>query len=60
MAAAEVAFQDKWQRTILGFSSVSGNGGHAAEVLRKVEAFVWTFPEVEVLDAGQTTFVWED
>ncbi len=60
VAAAEVAFQDKWQRAVLGFSYVSGDAGHAAEVLQKVEAFVWSFPEVEVLAAEQTTFVWND
>ena len=55
-----MAFQDKWQRAALGFSYVSGDGGHAAEVLQKVEAFVWSFPEVEVLEAQQTTFAWND
>ncbi|MDQ1397344.1 MAG: uncharacterized protein QOG64_2603 [Acidimicrobiaceae bacterium] len=54
VAAAEVAYQDKWQRSALGFSAVSGDGsGHAAVVLDRVERFVWSFPEIEVLDSGR-------
>ena len=60
VAAAEVDFQDKWQRTRLGFSFVSGDGGHASEVLRKVEAFVWSFPDIEVTSAEQAVFDWDD
>ena len=28
---------------------VSGDAGHAAEVIDAVERFVWSFPEIEVL-----------
>ena len=52
VAAAEVAFQDKWQRAGLGFVTVSGRAGHADEVLQKVERFVYSFPEVDVLQAS--------
>ncbi len=51
VAAAEVADQDKWQRGSLGFVTVSGRAGHAEEVLNKVERFVRSFPEVEVIEA---------
>jgi uncharacterized protein YlxP (DUF503 family) len=51
VAAAEVAHQDKWQRAGLGFVVVSASAGHADEVIAKVERFVWSFPEVEVLSA---------
>jgi uncharacterized protein YlxP (DUF503 family) len=51
VAAAEVAHQDKWQRAGLGFATVSGRAGLAEDVLRKVERFVWSFPEVEVIEA---------
>ena len=50
VASAEVAFQDKWQRAELGFASVGAEGHHVEEVLSKVEAFVWSFPEIEVLE----------
>lgn len=51
VAAAEVADQDKWQRATLGFAAVSGRPAHADDVLQKVERFVYSFPEVEVIDA---------
>ena len=61
VASSEVAFQDRWQRALLGFSCVGPDGdGHVHEVLTKVEQFVWSFPEVEVLHADLTTFAWND
>jgi uncharacterized protein YlxP (DUF503 family) len=32
-------------------SAVAGTAGHLTEVLDQVERFVWSFPEVEVIDA---------
>jgi len=52
VSAAEVDHQDKWQRAALGFATVSGSQAHAREVLDAVERFVWSFPEVEVIDAS--------
>jgi uncharacterized protein YlxP (DUF503 family) len=49
VAAAEVAYQDRWQRAGLGFSVVASTPAHAAEVMDSVERFVWSFPEAEVL-----------
>jgi uncharacterized protein YlxP (DUF503 family) len=51
VAAAEVGHQDKWQRAELGFAAVGGDTGHVQHVLDAVERFVWSFPEVEVLEA---------
>ena len=51
VAAAEVDHQEKWQRAGLGFATVGAEGRHVDEVLSKVEAFVWSFPEIEVLRA---------
>lgn len=53
VSAAEVDHQDKWQRAVLGFSTVSGSASHAGEVIDAVERFVWSFPEVEVVDASR-------
>lgn len=50
VAAAEVSGQDTWQRAGLGFAAVAGDGAHVQRVLQEVERFVWSFPEVEVLD----------
>jgi uncharacterized protein YlxP (DUF503 family) len=55
VAAAEVGFQDKWQRTELGFAAVAGEVHHLDDVLDEVERFVWSFPEVEVIEAERGT-----
>ena len=51
VAVAEVAHQDKWQRAGLGFAAVSSKAGVADDVLRKVERFVLSFPEVELIES---------
>lgn len=51
VAAAEVGHQDQWQRALLGMAAVAGTASHVGDVLDKVERFVWSFPEVEVLAA---------
>jgi len=51
VAAAETGHQDKWQRAALGFAAVSASAGHADEVITKVERFVQSFPEIEVIEA---------
>lgn len=50
VAAAEVGHQDQWQRSELGFAAVAGTLGHVEDVLDSVERFVWSHPEIEVLD----------
>jgi len=50
VASAEVGYQDKWQRAELGFAAVAATPGHVHDVLQAVERFVWSFPEVEVVD----------
>ena len=52
VAASEVGHQDKWQRAGLGFACVAGTESHVRDVLEAVERFVWSFPEVEVVDAS--------
>jgi uncharacterized protein len=54
VAAAEVEHQDRWQRAALGFAVVSGTASHAEEVLDEVERFVWSFPEVQVLQVTRS------
>ena len=50
VAAAEVDHHDQWQRAELGFAVVSGTAHHASDVIDEVERFVWSRPEVEVLN----------
>lgn len=53
VAAAEVDHQDKWQRAEIAAAAVGGSEAHVADVLDSVERFVWSFPEVEVLDCAR-------
>jgi hypothetical protein len=54
VAAAEVDHQDQWQRAGLGIAAVAATVGHVEEVLDRVERFVWSFPEVEVIAAERS------
>ena len=54
VAAAEVEHQDKWQRAALGVAAVAGSPKHVDEVLDAVERFVWSFPEVEVVETHRS------
>ncbi len=48
VSVAEVGYQDKWQRALVGLAVVSDSYSHAAEVVDAVERWVWSKPEVEV------------
>jgi uncharacterized protein len=54
VAAAEVDHQQLWQRSSLGFAAVSGSQQHTTEVIDEVSRFVWSFPEVSVLQEERT------
>jgi uncharacterized protein YlxP (DUF503 family) len=51
VAAAEVGLLEKWQRADIGVAVVAGTEAHVLDVLGEVERFVWSFPEIQVLDA---------
>ena len=51
VAAAEVDHQDTWQRATLSFATVSGQERMATAVLDEVDRFVWSFPEVDVVES---------
>ena len=53
VAVAETNRQDEWQRATIGLAAVSGTPGHASEMMDEAERFVWSFPEVEVLETWQ-------
>ncbi len=54
VAAAEVGFQDQWQRSQLAFAAVAGSVRHVEEVLDSVERFIWSHPEVTVIGSDRT------
>ena len=51
VASAEVELQDEWDAAVLAFSTVAGSVSQVNDVLDRVDRFVWSFPEVEVVDA---------
>jgi uncharacterized protein YlxP (DUF503 family) len=48
ISVAEVDYQDKWQRALIGMAVVSDSYSHAVDVIDNVERWVWSKPEVEV------------
>jgi uncharacterized protein len=48
ISVAEVDYQDKWQRALIGMAVVSDSYSHAVDVVDNVERWVWSKPEVEV------------
>jgi len=48
ISVAEVGYQDKWQRALVGMAVVSDSYSHAGEVVDNIERWVWSKPEVEV------------
>lgn len=50
VSVAEVAGQDTWQRAGIGVAVVASSAAHLQEVLDSVDRFVWSHPELEVLD----------
>lgn len=59
VAAADVGVQDRWQRAQLAFVTVGSDGNVVAQVIDSVERFVWSFPELEVLEAERQWMDWE-
>ena len=53
VAVAEVAHLDQWQRAGVGVAAVSGSPSHLSEVLAEADRFVWSFPEVEVVETTE-------
>lgn len=58
VAASEVDHLDVWQRALLGVAVVGGGVSHVESVMDGVERYVWSRPEIEVLDIGRSW--WED
>lgn len=54
VAAAEVGYQEQWQRSELGFAAVAGSPGHVEKLLDSVEKYVWSHPGLEVLATGRS------
>ena len=53
VSAAETGRTEQHQRAELGFAVVSGSPTFCAEAIDAVERFVWSFPEIEVVDSDR-------
>lgn len=53
VSAAEVGGQGTWQRATLGFAVVASEARLAEETLDAIDRFLWSRPDIEVLD-GET------
>jgi uncharacterized protein len=53
VAAAETGRLDEHGRAELAFVAASGSATHTAEMIDSVERFVWSFPEIEVIEVGR-------
>jgi hypothetical protein len=49
IAIAEVAEQDKWQKAVLGVTTVANDQRFVNQVLDKVIGFISSYPEIEVI-----------
>ncbi|MCP3992511.1 MAG: DUF503 domain-containing protein [Actinomycetia bacterium] len=50
VAASEVDFSDKWQRTAVGISAVGNMVSHLEQTMDEIERYLWSRPDVEVLE----------
>jgi uncharacterized protein len=50
VAAAEVDHHDQWQRTEIGVAAVGATVTHVCDILDEVERFVWSRPDIQVLE----------
>ena len=53
VAAAEIGFQDQWQRSRLGFAVVGSSAAQASDVIDAVDRFVWSRPDLDVLSSDR-------
>ena len=53
VSASEVAHHERLQRAGLGFSVVAPSAAHAQQLLERVERFVRSHPEIEVISTDQ-------
>ncbi len=60
VAVAEVDHQDLWQRTTLGVTCISESAFHAKKMLWEIERYVERDGRVEVLNASDDVWPWED
>ncbi len=54
VSVAEVGHQDQWQRAEVAVAAVASSAGHLDDILDSVDRFIWSHPEIEVLDTERS------
>ena len=54
VAAAAVDHHEQWQRAAVGVAVVASSHRHVCDILDEVERFVWSHPEVQVLESARS------
>ena len=54
VGAAEVGYNDKWQRARIGVSVVGASVTRLEEEMDAIERYLWSRPDVEVVDVTRT------
>ncbi len=52
VSVAETGPTDTWQRAEVGVAVVSGEPGHCRTLADGVDRFLWSIPEIEVVDSS--------
>jgi uncharacterized protein YlxP (DUF503 family) len=53
VSVAETDHHDLWQRAELGIAVVSNEATHAEESMDKIERFIWSRPDIEVISTSR-------
>lgn len=53
VSACEAGDHDRWQSAVLGFAVVAPDPRRAADLLDQAERFVWSHPDVEVVETSR-------
>jgi uncharacterized protein YlxP (DUF503 family) len=54
VSAAEVGYQDQWQRSEVAVAAVASSASHLDDILDSVDRFIWSHPEIEVLSTERS------
>jgi len=54
VSIAEVGYHDQWQRAEVAVAVVAASASHLDDILDSVDRFVWSHPDIEVLEAERS------
>ena len=60
VSVSEVDHHDTWQRSAIGVAVGASSHSHACDILEEVERFVWSRPDIQVLEVTRSWMEPED